>query len=69
MRYGLNMLLLTLNVELNYYKYMEQSFYGSNLWDPYSKEFMSLCKTSNVVIRKVYNVPFQIHCRFLQHVS
>ncbi len=45
------------------------SFYGSNLWDPYSKEFMSLGKTWNVAIAKVYNVPFQTHCRFLQHVS
>ncbi len=44
-------------------------FYGSNLWDLYSKEFMSLGKTWNVAIRKVYNVPFQTHCRFLQHVS
>ncbi len=39
------------------------SFYGSNLWNLYSKEFMSLGKTLNVAIRKVYNVPFQTHCR------
>ncbi len=44
------------------------SFYGSNLWDLYSKQFMSLGKTWNVAIRKVYNVPFQTYCRFL-HVS
>ncbi len=43
------------------------SFYGSNLWDLYNKE--SLGKTWNVAIRKVYNVPFQTHCRVLQHVS
>ncbi len=30
---------------------------------------MSLSKTWNVAIRKVYNVPFQTHCRILQHVS
>ncbi len=30
---------------------------------------MSLGKTWNVDIRKVYNVPFQTHCRFLQDVS
>ncbi len=30
---------------------------------------MSLGKAWNVVIRKVYNVPLQTHCRFLQHVS
>ncbi len=45
------------------------SFHGSNLLDLYSTEFMSLGKTWNVTIRKVYNVPFQTHCRFLQHVS
>ncbi len=30
---------------------------------------MYLRKTWNVAIRKVYNVPFQTYCRFLQHVS
>ncbi len=30
---------------------------------------MSLSKTWNLVIRNVYNVPFQTYCRFLQHVS
>ncbi len=30
---------------------------------------MSLGKTWNVAIIKVYNVPFQTHCRVLQHVS
>ncbi len=45
------------------------SFYGSNLWDLYSNEFMSIGKTWYVSIRKVYSVPFQTHCRFLQHVS
>ncbi len=44
------------------------SFYGSNLWDLYSNEFMYLGKTWNVAIRKVYNVPFQTHCRRLKHV-
>ncbi len=69
MRYVQNLHLLTLNIEQNYYKYVEQAFYGSNLWDLYSKEFMSLGKTCKVAIRKVYNVPFQTHCRFLRHVS
>ena len=44
------------------------SFYGSNLWDLYSKEFVSLCKTWNVAIRKIYGLPFQTHCRFLTHI-
>ncbi len=34
----------------------------------YGKEFMSICKTCNVAIRKVFNVPFLTHCSFLQHV-
>ncbi len=37
----------------------DSSFYGSNLWDLYSKEFMSLCKTWNVAIRKLYHMVFQ----------
>ncbi len=41
----------------------------SNLWDLYSKEFMSLGKTWNVAIRKVSNVAFETHSRFVQHVS
>ncbi len=45
------------------------NFHGSNLWDLYNNEFMSLGKTWNVTIRKVYNVPCQTYCRFLQHVS
>ncbi len=43
------------------------SFYGSNLWDLYSEEFMYIGKTWNVAIRKVFNVPLLIHCRFLPH--
>ncbi len=69
MRYVLNLHLLTLNVELKYYKYMEQAFMCCTLWDLCSKEFMYFGKAWNVTIRKVYNVPFQTHCRFLQHVS
>ncbi len=34
----------------------------------YSKEFLSLGKTWNVAMRKVFNVPFLTHCRFLPHV-
>ncbi len=33
------------------------------------KKKMSLGKTWNVAIRKLYNVPFQTHCRFVQNVS
>ncbi len=45
------------------------SVYGSNLWDLYSKEFMSLCTTWNVTIRKLYGLPVQTHCRYLMHIS
>ncbi len=45
------------------------SFYGSNLWDLYSKELMSLCTTWNVGIRKLYGLPVQTHCRYLMHTS
>ncbi len=41
MRYVQNLHLLTLNVEQNYYKYMEQAFMSANLWDLYTKEFVS----------------------------
>ncbi len=33
------------------------------------KNLIFLGKTWNVAIRKVYNVQFPTHCRFLQHVS
>jgi len=44
------------------------SFYGSNLWDLYSKEFLSLCKTWNIAIRRIYGLHPHTHCRFLSHV-
>ncbi len=46
------------NCRAKLFQIYETSFYGSNLWDLYSKEFMSLGQTWNVAIRKVYNVPF-----------
>ncbi len=30
---------------------------------------MSLCKTWNVAIRKLYGLPVQTHCRYLIHIS
>ncbi len=45
------------------------SFYGSNLWDIYSKELMSLCIRWNVAIRQMYDIPVQIHYRLLLHVD
>ncbi len=41
------------------------SFYGSNLWDFYTKEFSSVCKTWNVAIRRIFNLPLQTHCRIV----
>ncbi len=40
------------------------SFYGSNLCDFYSKEFMYLCTIWNVALRKLYGLPVKTHCRF-----
>ncbi len=34
-----------------------------------AKEFMSLCTTWNVAIRKLYGLPVQSHCRYLMHIS
>ncbi len=45
------------------------SFYGSNLWDFYSQEFLSLCKTWNIAIRRIFKLSPQTHCRFLPHIS
>ncbi len=36
------------------------SFYGYNLWDLYSKEFMSLCTILNVALRKLYGLPITL---------
>ncbi len=44
------------------------SFYGSNLWDFYCKEFISLGKTWNVGVRRIYNLPAHTHCRYLPHI-
>ncbi len=33
------------------------------------QEFMSLCTTWNVAIRKLYGLPVQTHCRYLMHIS
>ncbi len=41
------------------------SYYGSNLWDLYGQEFLSLCKTWNIGIRKLFDLPYQTYCRFI----
>ncbi len=73
MRYVLNLNLLTLDVELHHYKYMEQAFMGRIYGILIAKNWQNLnlvsCQTLNVAIRKVFNVPFLTHCRFLSHVS
>ena len=41
------------------------SFYGSCLWDLYSKPVISLYKIWNIALRRLIGVPYKTHTRFL----
>ena len=44
-------------------------FYGSPLWDLYGISAKSLYKTWNIAIRKLYDLPYRAHTRFLDNIS
>ena len=45
------------------------SFYGSPLWDIYSKDFEKLCNSWNTSHRIMLDLPRQTHRYFLEHLS
>ena len=45
------------------------SFYGSGLWDLYSKEVDRLYKAWNVTIRKSFSVPYTTHRYLIEPLS
>ena len=45
------------------------SFYGSNLWDLFSKEVDKIYKSWNVSIRIAHEVPRNTHCYFIEPLS
>ncbi len=45
------------------------SFYGAQLWDLYGSFFNKLCTTWNIALRKLYNLPYRCHTRFLKHIT
>lgn len=45
------------------------SFYGSNLWDLYSKEVDKIYKSWNVTIRNAFNLPWTTHRYWIETVS
>jgi hypothetical protein len=45
------------------------SFYGCTLWDLYSKSASQLYVTWNIALRRLYNLPYKTHTRFLEHIS
>ena len=44
------------------------SFYGSNLWNLYDSSAHNLYKTWNIALRKLYNLPYRTHTRFLDFI-
>lgn len=45
------------------------SFYGSSLWDLYGKAANRLYTTWNIAVRRLFNLPYRTHCRFLDDIS
>ena len=45
------------------------SFYGSNLWNLYSKEVDRIFKSWNVTVRNVFNLPFTTHRYLIEPIS
>lgn len=52
----------------NFYKYTVRPFYGSCLWNLYGKATTSLYKTWNIAIRRLCNIPYRTHTRFLDSI-
>ena len=44
-------------------------FYGSVLWNLASKETVSLEKTWNVSVRRMFNLPRETHCYLMEAIS
>ena len=45
------------------------AFYGSHLWNLYGKETQALYTTWDIGIRKLFNLPYKTHRKFLEHIS
>ena len=45
------------------------SFYGSNLWDLYSKEVDRIFKSWNITVRNVFKIPFTTHRYLIEPLS
>ena len=45
------------------------SFYGSALWDLYGTAANKLYTTWNIAVRRLFNLPYRTHCRFLDDIS
>ena len=45
------------------------SFYGSNLWDLYSKEVIRIFSSWNVTVRNIFKLPRSTHRFFIEAVS
>ena len=44
-------------------------FYGSNLWDLYSKEVIRIFSTWNVTVRNIFKLPWTTHRYLIEAVS
>ncbi len=45
------------------------SFYGSSLWDLYDNDSKKLYITWNIAVRRLYDLPWTVHNRFLIHIA